>query len=280
MVYTFDHANAPSQHHEQYFEMLGHRAYYKDGWMASSMPAVPPWDRTRSVDPNTLSWELYDLSDDYSQAHDVASNYPQKLAELRAGFDTAAHKYNVYPLTADIMRRVGPGVRPTVLDGRKHFSYGPGQTRYTAGSFPGLGAGSALTARLELLDAKASGPIVVQGDVFGGMGLLLSDGRPTFLFNPTGRESERVTLQASSALAPGSHEVQVRVAAQPEKGPRAAQFTMSVDGKPVAVGEIGTLYRSRGEAFVGRRGLGTLLPGQPIGELTGATVRSVDVDMQ
>jgi arylsulfatase A-like enzyme len=280
MVYTFDHANAPSQHHEQYFEMLGHRSYYKDGWMASSTPQVPPWDRTRTVDPNTLTWELYDLSGDYSQARDVAAKYPEKLAELRAGFDAAANKYHVYPLAADIMRRVGPGNRPTVLAGRTHFSYGPSSTRYSASAFPGIGVGTALTARVQLVSANANGPLIVQGDVFGGMGLLLNDGRPMFLFNPTGRPSERVTLQGSSALAPGNHDVQVRVAAQPGKGPRAAQFTLSVDGAPVAIADIATLYRSRGETFIGRRGLGTLLPGEPIGELAGATVQSIEVDAQ
>jgi arylsulfatase A-like enzyme len=280
MVYTFDDAHAPSRRREQYFEMLGHRSYYKDGWMASSVPAVPPWDRTRTVDPGTLKWELYDLTQDYSQARDVAVKYPARLQELRADFDAAASKYHIHPLTADIMRRVGPGNRPSVLDGRTHFAYGPGNTRYSAGSFPASGMGAALTAHLEILGANAQGPIVVQGDVFGGMGLLLKEGRPTFLFNPTGRETERVTLQGSAPLAPGNHEVRVRITAEPGKGPRAAHFTLSVDGTTVDTADLQILYRSRGEAFVGRRGLGTLLPDEPIGELTGASVQSVEIDTQ
>ncbi len=279
MVYTFDHGDAPSTHREQYFEMLGNRSYYKDGWMASTTPGVLPWDRTNTaVDPQSFGWELYDLSHDFSQSRNVASRYPAKLAELQADFDAAARKYHVYPLASNIMGRVGPGNRPSLLEGRTRFSYAAGPTRYSPNSFPPMGNNWSMTAHLQVAGSNARGPVVVQGDVFGGIGLLLEEGRPTFLYNPSGRLSERVLLESASPLAAGAHDVQVRIEAAPAAGPRAARLTMAVDGTPVASAEVATLYRARGDAYIGRKGGGVLLPGQPIGALTGAAVQSVDID--
>lgn len=278
MVYTFDHASAPSVHREQYFEMLGNRSYYKDGWLASTTPEVPPWDRTHTaVDPQTFAWELYDLTHDYSQAHDIAARYPQKLAELKADFDVAARKYHVYPLESNIMGRVGPGHRPDPMEGRTQFSYTPGDTRYPPGSFPAMGSGWSMTAHLTLAAGAAQGPIVIQGDEFGGMGLLLDEGRPSFLYNPSGRDAERVLLEATEPLDAGKHDVQVRADAQPAGGPRAAKLVLSVDGRPVATADVPILYRPRGYAYIGRKGLGTLLPGLTVGALSGASVQSVDI---
>jgi hypothetical protein len=135
-----------------------------------------------------------------------------------------------------------------------------------------------MTAHVELASAQANGPILVQGDQFAGIGLLLEGGRPQFLYNPSGREEERVTLRAPASLATGAHDVQVRVTTKAGASPRAATLVLSVDGNAVASADVPILYRVRGDAFVGRRGLGALLPAQSVGELVGATVRSVDID--
>jgi arylsulfatase len=134
-----------------------------------------------------------------------------------------------------------------------------------------------MTAHLQLAQGQAHGPVVVQGDQFGGMGLLLEHGRPAFLYNPTGRSEERVLVQGPAPLAPGARDVQVRI--EPKAGaPRAATIVLSIDGQAVASADVPFLYRARGDAFIGRRGLGVLLAGQPIGELMGASVQSVDID--
>jgi arylsulfatase A-like enzyme len=279
MVYTFDHAGEPSHHHEQYFEMLGNRSYYRDGWIASTTPGVLPWDRTNTAaDPQTFSWELYDLNTDYSQSHNLAARYPEKLAQLQAEFDKAARSYHVYPLASNLMARVGPGNRPSLLEGRTHFRYGPGDTRYPPSSFPGIGAGGSLTAHVQLASRDAQGPILIQGNEFGGIGLMLNAGRPLFVYNPTGREAELVQLQSATTLEPGNHDVQVRMDARPAAGARAGALTLTVDGKPVASADVAVLYRTRGDAYVGRKGVGTLLRGQEIGALNGALVESVDID--
>jgi arylsulfatase len=279
MVYTFDHPDAPSTHHEQYFEMLGNRAYYKDGWIASTTPSVLPFDRSNTaVDPLTFGWELYDLRADYSQSRDVAAQYPAKLAELKADFDTAARKYHVFPLASNIMGRLGAATRPSPIEGRTHFVYESGDTRYPPNSFPPMGSGWSMTAHLHVTSPQPDGPLIVQGDVFGGIGLTLDHGRPTFLYNPSGRARERVLLTSSAPLPPGAHAVQVSTEPRPESGARAARLTLTVDGKAMSSADIPVLYGAHGDAYIGRGGLGSLLPDQPIGTLSGATVQSVDID--
>jgi arylsulfatase A-like enzyme len=279
MVYTFEHGNAPSTHREQYFELHGNRSYYKDGWLASTTPEVLPWDHTfAKVDPTKFKWELYDLSKDYSQSRNVASRYPEKLAELQAAFDVAARRYHVYPLASDVLARLAPGTRPDILEGRSRFTYYAGDTRYPVTSFPYLRPRWTMTAHIEVSQPQVQGPLVIQGDQFAGMGLLLDGGRPVFLYNPSGRAEERVRLQASAPLAPGPHDVQVRVEAK-SGAPRAATLVLSIDGQSVASADVPTLYRVRGDAYIGRKGVGLLLPDLPVGDLTDATVRSVDIDI-
>ncbi len=116
-AYTFDKANAsaPSTHKTQYFEMFGDHALYHEGWMASTKVIRPPWNVAGpvNVDPlNKVTWELYDLSKDWTQADDVAAANPDKVKQLQAMFLTEAERYRVLPLDASVATRlVAP--RPT-----------------------------------------------------------------------------------------------------------------------------------------------------------------------
>ena len=80
MVYSFDKANADEARKVQYFELLGNRAIYKDGWMASVRHGRLPWiggiGSSVSFDEDT--WELYDLRSDFSQYDDLAAKYPRE----------------------------------------------------------------------------------------------------------------------------------------------------------------------------------------------------------
>jgi arylsulfatase A-like enzyme len=280
MVYTFDAADAPSARREQYFEMNGNQSYYKDGWIASTTPEVLPWDHSgKTVDPTKFEWQLYDLKADFSQSRNVAARHPAKLEELRAGFDAAARRYHIYPIAGDLLGRLRPGLRPDTLAGRTRFTYYAGETRYPSTSFPYLRPRWSMTARIESSAEPAHGPLFVQGDLFGGMALLLERGQPLFLYNPSGRDEERVWLRAPSRLAAGSHDIQVRVATKEGAGPRAATLVLSVDGADVTSADVPILYRVRGDAFVGRRGIAPLLPGQAPDDLAGATVRSLDIEL-
>ena len=112
-LYSFDDAAAPERHTQQYFEMFGSRGMYKDGWWAASRPDRLPWD----LSPQTLAlygpqsdwdpdrdtgWELYDLTKDFSQAHDVAAEHPDKVRELQELWWAEAERNRVLPLMAGV----------------------------------------------------------------------------------------------------------------------------------------------------------------------------------
>ena len=103
MGYTFDKANAdaPSKRDTQYFEMVGNRAIYHDGWIAATTPPAAPWLLATGKLPDLetgYKWELYDIAKDYSEADDLAAKMPDKLKEMQGLFKTEAEKNNVFPL--------------------------------------------------------------------------------------------------------------------------------------------------------------------------------------
>src|SRR5262249_45160245 len=155
MAYTFDKANAngASARNTQYFEMLGNRAIYSDGWMASTTPLRLPWTMAIGAEPNPddYKWELYNVANDYSQANDLAQSHPQKLKELQDMFWAEAARYDVLPIQTSFADRVDPAIRPSLTRGRDTFTYYQGMTRIPEGSTPDLKNKSySITAEVEI----------------------------------------------------------------------------------------------------------------------------------
>lgn len=258
MVYSFADPAAPSARREQYFEMLGNRSFYRDGWIASTTPGRAPFDRsTDPVDPMTFGWELYNLAGDFSQSTDLAAQYPEKLAELQAGFEDAAQRYSIYPIAADLIGRVAPENRPAARPLQDLYVYPASEQRYWGGSFAALSPGWDMVARFSTSARDAQGPVVISGDESGGAGLFVEDGRPVYLYNPTAHPDHRLRLEGA-VLEPGEHVVTVSVFPDPGNGPRAARLALAVDGREQASAAIAVFYAIRGEGAVGRYGLRTL----------------------
>src|SRR6185503_6536860 len=126
MAYTFDSANAkaPSKRDTQYFEMFCNRGIYHDGWYACTTPFAPPWLMGKAEMPEVMDykWELYHISEDYSQNNDLADKNPDKLKEMQTLFLAEAAKYQVLPLDNSILTRlVTP--RPSAVAGQSVFTY-------------------------------------------------------------------------------------------------------------------------------------------------------------
>jgi arylsulfatase A-like enzyme len=186
MAYTFDQANAaaPSTHKVQYFEMASNRGIYKEGWYANTIPPVPPWDLGAAFpDPNSYTWELYNLAEDYSQANDLAAKMPDKLKELQALFAKEASKYNVLPLdNRQFARAISP--RPSATAGKTVFTYSGVQPGIPDGNAPSiLNKSFTITAEVEVPEGGGDGMIVTDGGRFGGYGLYLLKGQPIFTYN-------------------------------------------------------------------------------------------------
>src|SRR4029077_7353746 len=119
MAYTFDsaNANAPSTRKTQYFELICNRGIYHDGWYACPPPPVPPWVlNSKMPDPKDYKWELYNITEDYSQANNLAEKRPDKLKELQALFVKEAAKYQVLPLDNSSFARA-TAARPSGIAG-------------------------------------------------------------------------------------------------------------------------------------------------------------------
>ncbi len=188
MVYTFDQANArvASRHDTQYFEMVGNRAIYHDGWIASTTPFAPPWDLATGVLPevvNGYKWELYNIAEDYSQNNDLAAKNPEKLKEMQALFAVEARKYNVFPLdNTGFSRLLTP--RPSAVAGRTVFTYTGVNSGIPLGSAPSiLDRDFTITAEITVPEGGAEGMIATLGGRFGGYAMYLLNGKPIFVYN-------------------------------------------------------------------------------------------------
>src|SRR5690606_12988428 len=85
LVYSFDDAKAAERHTTQYFEIAGNRAIYHDGWLARTIHRAP-WEQKGRHPLADDVWQLYDTRADFSLAHDISTQHPDKLAELQALF--------------------------------------------------------------------------------------------------------------------------------------------------------------------------------------------------
>ena len=210
-AYTFDQANenAPSAHKTQYFEMMGDHAIYHDGWIASTKVIRPPWIVAGPVnqDPlNNVTWELYHLTKDWTQANDVAAANPAKLKELKALFLSEAKKYEVLPLDASVATRlVAP--RPNITAGRSEFVYTRPLTGIPQGDSPLLlNTSYNIKADVEIPEGGAEGMLLTSGGRFGGYGFYLLKGKPVFLWNLV--DLKRIRWEGPAALVPGRHSIE------------------------------------------------------------------------
>ncbi len=208
MLYSLDDAKAQGARQVQYFEMLGNRALYRDGWIASVRHGRLPWT-LGSYEFDKDVWELYDLVSDFSQAHDLAATNPAKLKELQDGFWVEAEKYQVLPLDDRLAERIAdPTLRPSLIEGRTRFTYYAGTVRVPYSSAAQITNRShTITAYVEVPRGGADGVLVAEGGVNGGYVLYVKDGRPTYEYNYGIQTRSKVT--GPLALAPGPNVIRM-----------------------------------------------------------------------
>jgi arylsulfatase len=231
MAYSWDNAGARGRRTTQYFEMFGSRAIYHDGWIASAPPVVAPWALSLAPPPtdvmNDFKWELYDLTQDWSQADDLAAKMPDKLRDMEQLFAMEATKYNVFPLDDRTLPRfIGP--KPSYTPGRTEFTYTGELTNVPHPGYAGapnvLNKSYTMTAEVEIPDGGAEGMLVTDGGRFSGYGFYLLKGVPVFTWNLL--QLATVKWQGKEALSPGKHTL---------------QFDWKYDGPGFGKGGTGTL---------------------------------------
>ncbi|ULK94953.1 arylsulfatase [Bradyrhizobium sp. I71] len=243
MKYTWDKANAkaPSQHTTQYFEMLGNRAIYQDGWVAATTPATLPWALSSAVPPDVITgykWELYNVQEDPTQFDDLAAKMPDKLKQMQDLFYSEAKKYNVLPLDNSTLARWN-APRPNLTAGRTVFSYRGELSGVPASAAPSiLGKSYAITAEVTIPDGGAEGMIVTEGGRFGGYGLFVSKGeagvgrgKVVFLYNLLDLKR---TMWEGPELSAGKHTIIFDFKSDGPGLGKGGTGVLSVDGKEVA----------------------------------------------
>src|SRR6202789_1461204 len=120
MCYTFGQPASASARRTQYFEMVGNRAIYHDGWIAATTPPLAPWLLGLGKFPdvvNGYNWELYNLADYFSESKDLAAKNPDKVRDMKELFLIEAEKYNVFPLDNSFTARAATP-RPSATAGK------------------------------------------------------------------------------------------------------------------------------------------------------------------
>ena len=202
MRYSFGDAAAPSTRTTQYFEILGNRALYHDGWIASCFHGRVPWIRSAALPfgDGAEIWELYNVTDDFSQAIDVSAQFPDKLRELQEIFDREARRYDVYPLSDQTVLRALPHNRPSHLEGKTHFVLYRENVRMPELSSVNIKNTSFdLSAIICTAGPHDQGVIICQGGSMAGWSFYVKDGRLAYTYNYFGRE---ITTVASDLPLP------------------------------------------------------------------------------
>ena len=234
---TFDDAGAPTRD-TQYFEMLGSRAIYHDGWKAATFKPIakamylPDDDPDMPFDDDV--WELYHVAEDFSESTDLAAEHPEKLQELIDLWWREAERHQVLPLDNKLFLAI-MDPPPTGIPHRTRFEYRPGGGRVPEELAAEVkGRSHVVTAEVEIPEGGAEGALLAQGSILGGYTLFVQDGRLQYVHNYVGREEHH--LVAEAPLTPGAHALTFAFDSDGLfKGGRAR---LEIDGEVVATADI------------------------------------------
>jgi hypothetical protein len=249
-------ARAPERHTQQYFETMGNRAMYKDGWWLAMRTPRIPWVLTPDAlrpyapgvwDPDAGPAELYYLPDDFTQAKDLAAEHPDKVAELKELFWQEAERYKVLPLLATLSAFFG--IVPPLED-VSTVEYRGDVQNVMSRMIPRIYNHSyTITADLVVPAEGAEGVIVAEADHLGGFSLFVEDGKLTHTYSMMGVFVYR--QQAEDRLPAGEVNVRMEFAADAPKPATGGEVTLLVDGKTVADGRIDHTVPIRFSAYAG-----------------------------
>ena len=238
LLYAFDNAAAAERHDTQYFEMMGNQAIYHQGWLASTTPAIAPWARDRRNDtlPSQYPWELYDLRADFSQAHDLASAHPEKLAQMKALFLEEARRNQVLPLDNRLSMERFLAASSQHRKADRYTYWGAGVSVPAVSAAPILNRSFTISAELDV-PAQAQGVVLALGSRFGGWSFFVQDGTPVALMAASQLEGDQSRVAASGTLPAGKSVLSYQFVS--DGGVNAGgEMRISVDGRDIGRGRI------------------------------------------
>ncbi|MCC6175611.1 MAG: sulfatase-like hydrolase/transferase [Chloroflexi bacterium] len=240
LAYTFEDPATPTRKRTQYYEMLGDRGIWHDGWKAVVK-------HQKGVDFEQDRWELYHLAEDYAEAHDLAEERPEKLREMVERWWAEAGRYDVLPLDD---RSTGARMAASGWKNpRRVFTYLPGMARierwntpnvtnrsYTISAeveIPGAADGAGDAARNGSGEATpVEGVLLAAGGRFGGYVLFAQDGHLIHEYN---FGDVRYVIRSDRPIPAGRHRLRFTFE---KTGQFQGRGTLSIDGETVGTGEL------------------------------------------
>ena len=213
-AHTFDNAAAETKHHTQYFEMLGHRSIYHDGWRAvcpwpgpSFAEADVPWGAPISAETLTTldatGWELYHVAEDFAENHNLAADNRDRLIAMIGTWYVEAGKYDVMPVDGSGLTRM-IGEKPLLGAPRDSYVYYPGTQSLPYFAAPKvLNRPHSITADVEIPAHGAEGVLLCQGSAAGGYTLFIQDDKLHYVHNYVARQYFRVV--SNDPIPTGTH---------------------------------------------------------------------------
>ena len=214
------------------------RANYHDGWIAACFHGRVPWIRSESHPfGDAERWEVYRISDDFSEAVDLAAQFPDRLAELRVIFDQQARAYDVYPLSDETLARALPLNRPSFLEGRTRLRLFRANVRIPElATIDVKNTSFTVRAQVTVPDGGAEGVVICQGGALAGWSLFVADGALAYTYNWFGHEV--TTIAADRPLPSGRTVVGLRFDYDGGGVGKGGTASLALDGESVGRGRI------------------------------------------
>ncbi|WP_337100178.1 arylsulfatase [Paenibacillus sp. YIM B09110] len=230
LAYTFEDADGPSRKPAQYFEMIGNRGIWKDGWKAVAIHK-----------PNTPfaqdEWELYHVAEDFTESRNLAAEQPERLRELVDLWWAEAGRNGVLPLDGrSIIAKVRSieSARPAKQDVVSRTFY-PTSFGLPFAKAPDIrNKPFEINASLNRSSTRDEGVIVAQGGRFGGYSLYVQHNRLTFFYNHS--YGVQYVVTSDSELPAGAVTVSFRFA---KTGDNEGVATLYANGAKIGEGHVG-----------------------------------------
>ena len=240
MVYSFNQPDAKAAKQTQYFELMGSRGIYHEGWFAGTFGPKAPWSTDVSGvinwEPENEVWELYNLEVDYSQANDLAQKNPNKLAELKAVFDQEATANLVYPIGASYYTSFfSPSEMPS--SPLTEWSFYAGQDRIPEALAPKFTSGRSTLAVIDVdIGKDAEGVLFAVGGISSGFTVYMDKGALKAEYNAM--TLNRFKVSSSSPIPTGKVKIEVETRYDSMERMAPATLTLIVNGEQFAQGRI------------------------------------------
>ena len=215
----------------QYFELLGDRAIWEDGWKAIC-------HHTKGDDPDREPWELYHLDTDFSETCDLAQAQPERLERMKAIWLAEATAHQVLPLDDREWDRAADRIRRHSR--AKHVFY-PGMSRVDRLMAPDV-TGRSFSIKAEIIkDEPLHGVILAWGSRFGGLSFFIQDGHVVLQYVFSQDESH--VLRLPDAVPTGPVVMMANFARNPDQ---SVDLTLTATGLTPATLRISRTWPTHG----------------------------------